>query len=331
MKSTISIVLFLILIIVIVAAKSTFFVVPEGKQVIITQFGKPIRSIRDAGLSMKLPFIQDVRMLEKRILNWDGTPTDEIPTKDKKFIFVDTTARWQIVDPIKFIMALVNERKAADKISAIIENATRDVIASHNLIEAVRNTNSIIDKVAERKQAQEEALAKGEIEAIEEEITGEIEYVRVGREALSTDIVSRAREQLKTLGVNLIDVQIKRVEYEESVERKVYARMISERKRIAEKIRSVGKGEKRKILGKTNKDLQEIESSAYKTVQEIKGRADAKAVKIYADAMGSNPSFYEFIRTIEAYQTGLRDDSQMILSAESEFLKLLREGSNFSR
>lgn len=317
----------LIVVALLFLGQAAFFVVSEGEQAIITQFGKPVgKPITEAGLKFKLPFVQEVRRVEKRTLNWDGAQ-NQVPTKDKKYIIVDTTARWRIIDPLLFIMTLQDERSAISRLDAIIDSATRDVISSHNLVEAVRNTNQILDDLQARAEKRKQAEASGNIlMVVEEEITGEIEAVTVGRERLSTMILERAQEEVKKLGIELIDVQLRRISYEASVESKVYERMISERQRIAEKIRSVGKGEQAKIEGKTQRDLLEIQSDAYRKVQQIQGQAEAEAIKIYADAVGRDAGFYEFLRTLEAYKRGVRGDTRFLLSGDSDFFRILRQG-----
>ncbi len=316
-----------ILVALLLLAQASMFVVMEGQQAIVTQFGKPVgKPITEAGLSFKLPFVQDVRWVEKRTLNWDGAQ-NQVPTKDKKYIIVDTTARWRIVDPLLFIMTLQDERNAISRLDAIIDSATRDVISSHNLVEAVRNTNQILEDLSARAERRKAAQGSGDIlGVVEDEVTGEIEGVTVGRERLSTMILERAQEEVKKLGILLIDVQLRRISYEGSVESKVYERMISERQRIAEKIRSVGKGEQAKIEGKTQRDLLEIQSDAYRKVQQIQGDAESEAIKIYAEAVGRDAHFFEFLRTLEAYKRGVRGDMRLLLSGDSEFFKILRDG-----
>lgn len=307
----------------IVFAKSSFFIVQEGEQGIITQFGKPVGNpITTSGLHFKKPFLQKVIFVDKRILTWDGYP-NQIPTKDKKYIKVDTTARWQIVDVLKFIQTVQNERGAKARLDAVLDAATRDVISNHNLVEAVRDSNNILDKIALKKKEISEMKAKGEA-VIEEEISGEIEKINVGREQLSAIIVKSSSEELKQFGIKLIDVQLRRISYEKSVEDKVYDRMISEREKIAQKIRSIGLGERAKIEGRLSRDLKEIESSAYRRAQLIRGKAEAKAIKIYADSLSRGKKFYSFKRTLEAYERSLSSKAKFILSSDSDFLKLLK-------
>ena len=303
--------------------KIVCFVVPEGRQVIITEFGKPVGDpITEAGLHVKVPFIQDVRYVDKRILSWDGYP-NQIPTKDKKYIKVDTTARWRIVDALKFIQTVRNESGAKARLDTIIDSTTRDVVSNNNLVEAVRNSNQILERMQEQKRIVEEQQRDGGA-LIEDEITGEIEKIASGRESLSARIVELASDQLSKFGIELIDVQLRRISYEQSVEQKVYERMISERQRIAQKIRSIGQGEKRIIEGRTTKDLEKIKSEAYKEAQKIKGKADAEAITIYAQSIQKDPRFYDFLRSMEAYEKSLKKDVHFLLSSDSEFLKYLR-------
>lgn len=307
---------------------SSIFVIPEGRQAVITQFGKPVRVVKNAGMHFKLPVVQDVRMIDLRILNWDGYP-NQIPTKDKKYIEVDTTARWQISDPLKFIQTVQSERGARSRLDAILDGITRDVISSHNLVEAVRNSNDILTVIENKENAAQKAKAetKGEERfLIEEDIAGEVDPIEIGREQLSELIVKRASTELAPLGVTLIDVQLKRISYEKSVQQKVYSRMISERQRIAEKIRSFGKGERAKIEGKTERDLKTIQSEAYRKVQKIKGDAEGQATAIYAKALNQDSSFYRFVRSLEAYQKSIPNNSKLILSVDSKFWKVLHEG-----
>lgn len=300
---------------------SAAYIVPEGRQAILTQFGRPVGdAVTAAGLHFKTPFIQEVREIDSRILSWDGDP-NQIPTRDKKYIEVDTTARWRITDPLQFIRTVQNERGAQSKLDAVLESATRDVVSGHNLVEAVRNTNDIFGVIETRRLEVEAAEAD-----VEEEVTGEIERVEVGRERLSELIAERAQPELEEFGITLVDVQLRRISYEGSVERKVFERMISERERIAEKIRSVGKGEQAKIHGTLSRDKQTIESEAYRAVQTIEGEADAKAFRIYADALGQDPDFYDFVRTLEAYGEALGPATRFLLTTDSDFLRLFKAG-----
>ncbi len=318
----------IVLLIGIGLVADSFYILTEGKQAIVTEFGKPVgNGTTQAGPHFKLPFIQEVRYVDKRILSWDGLP-NKIPTRDKKYIRVDTTARWKIVNALKFIQTVENELGAKARIDTILDGHTRDVISNHNLVEAVRNSNQILDNLAEKQALIKKKKAEGEeanAEVIEaEEINVEVEKIRLGRERLSELIVEKADEELKALGIDLIDLQLRRISYEKSVEEKVYDRMISERQRVAQKIRSIGKGEKAEIEGRLSKDLNRIESEAYKKAQLIRGKAQAKATAIYAKSLKAAPDFYEFIRSLEAYKKAIKKDSKFILSSDSEFLKFFK-------
>ncbi len=310
------------LFLVIITIKKFIFILPEGRQAIVTEFGKPVGDPKtEAGLHFfSKPFIQDVRYVDKRILNWDGDP-NQIPTKDKKFIKVDTTARFRIVNALTFIETVRDKRGAKARLDTILDSATRNVISGHNLVEAVRDSNRIIDINKEK----EEAAKNNTEEVIEEEITGEIEEIFVGREKLSQLIVEKADKELGELGIKLIDVQLKRISYEKSVETKVYERMISERQRIASKIRSIGSGERAKIEGRLEKDLRRIKSEGYRRAQEIKGKAEAKAAKIYANTYNKDPKFYEFMKSMDVYKKVIKNgDSKVITTTDSEFFKFLK-------
>lgn len=325
MKANIGAIVIAVIIGSFVIGKSTLFIVNEGQQAIITQFGKPTgEPITTSGIHMKTPFTQEVRFVDKRILYWDGTP-NQIPTKDKKYIKVDTTARWKIVNVLKFIQTVQTQRGALARLDSIIDSATRDVISNHNLVEAVRDSNSIIIKVAERRKALAELKAKGE-RFVEDDTSSEISKIHVGREELSKLIVQKADKELFAFGIQLVDVQLRRISYEKTVEHKVYERMISERQKIAQKIRSIGQGEKAKIEGRLTRDLKRIESRAYRTSQEIRGKAEAKTIAIYARSLSQDPGFYSFTRSMQAYRKSFPDKTKFLLSSDSEFLKYLKSG-----
>jgi modulator of FtsH protease HflC len=313
-----------ILIVVVVGTlllgKNTIFVLDEGRQAIITEFGKPVgKPVTNAGIHFKKPFVQDVRYVDKRMLSWDGYP-NQIPTKDKKFIKVDTTARYRIVDALKFIQSVRNTRGAKARLDTILDSATRNVISGHTLVEAVRNSNGILDRAKARK----EELKKKKADEIDEEVTGEIKVIHVGRDKLSQLIAQKADGELAEFGIKLIDVQLRRISYEQSVEKKVYERMISERRRIAQKIRSIGAGEKAKIEGRLEKDPRKIRSEAYKKSQVIRGVAEAKASAIYAKSYSKGPKFYEFMKSMDSYKKSIKKEAKLILSNDSEFLKYLK-------
>ena len=303
-----------ILIIVIVAAAAFLaynaaYTVDETEQVIITQFGRIVGTPKtDPGLRFKVPFIQRANYFAKNLLDWDGDP-GQIPTLDKTFIWVDTFARWKITDPVKFFQTVNNQFNAVGKLNDIIDPAVRNFITSHSLIEAVRKSSRLLDT--------------SDVE-IEDRI--QTSYaVNVGREKITQGILKQAQPKLAQFGIELVDVKIKRINYVEQVRKSVYGRMIAERKQIAEKYRSEGKGEAQKILGERERDLQEITSEAYRTAQEIKGKADAEATIIYAEAYGVDPQFYSFVQTLEIYDQSLDEKNTLILSTDSEFLKYLKE------
>jgi len=303
-----------IIIIIIVAAVAFLvynaaYTVDETQQVIVTQFGRIIGTPKkDPGLKFKVPFIQRANYFAKNLLDWDGDP-GQIPTLDKTFIWVDTFARWKITDPIKFFQTVNNQFNAVGKLNDIIDPAVRNFITSYSLIEAVRKSDRKLD---------EDSLDM-------EDAFRSYFSVTVGREKITQGILVQAQPKLAQFGIELVDVKIKRINYVEQVRKSVYGRMIAERKQIAEKYRSEGKGEAQKILGERERDLQEITSEAYRTAQEIKGKADAQATIIYAEAYGVDPEFYSFVQTLEIYDQSLGEKNTLILSTESEFLKYLKE------
>ena len=301
--------------VVIVVAAVVFLVynaaytVDETEQVIITQFGRIVGTPKtDPGLRFKVPFIQRANYFAKNLLDWDGDP-GQIPTLDKTFIWVDTFARWKITDPIKFFQTVNNQFSAVGKLNDIIDPAVRNFITSHSLIEAVRKSSRLLDT--------------SDVE-VEDRIRTSY-AVTVGREKITQGILKQAQPKLAQFGIELVDVKIKRINYVEQVRKSVYGRMIAERKQIAEKYRSEGKGEAQKILGERERDLQEITSEAYRTAQEIKGKADAEATIIYAEAYGVDPHFYSFVQTLEIYDQSLDEKNTLVLSTDSEFLKYLKE------
>ncbi|MCD6231997.1 protease modulator HflC [Candidatus Aerophobetes bacterium] len=299
----------IVIIIALVVLNGTLYTVDQVEQVVITQFGKPVGGpIIEPGLHIKIPFIQKVNRFDKRLLSWDGSPT-QIPTKDKKYIWVDTTARWKIVDPLKFLQATRNERIALARLDDIVDSATRNQITKYILYEVVRNTG--------REFAIEAEMGV----ELPEEMGGEVKY---GREKISREILKEASSSFPQYGMELVDVRIKRINYVEDVRQKVYSRMISERKRVAEQYRSEGMGEKERIEGLKEKELKRIISEAYKKAQEIEGSADAKATKIYAEAYNKDPEFYSFLKTLETYKNTLDENTWLILSSDSEFYKYLK-------
>jgi membrane protease subunit HflC len=304
-----------VLIILLVAAVAVVyesaFTVGETEQVVITQFGKIVRDpIQDPGLRFKIPFIEKANFFPKNIQEWDGDP-GQIPTLDKTFIWVDAFARWKIVDPVKFFQTLNNRFNAISRLNDIIDPAVRNFITSHKLIDAVRKSNRELD------------TAEIGLEDLEKKPQS-FYVITIGREKITQGILEQAQPKLAQFGIELVDVKIKSINYVEEVRKSVYDRMIAERKQIAEKFRSEGKGEAQKVLGQKERDLQQITSEAYRAAQEIKGRADAEAAKIYADAYGIDPDFYAFTQTLEIYNESLSKDASLLLSTDSEFLKYLK-------
>jgi modulator of FtsH protease HflC len=299
---------------VILFASGAAYTIDETQQVVITQFGQPIgKSIAQAGLHFKIPFIQQANYFEKRILQWDGHP-NQIPTKDKRYIWVDTTARWKIVDALKFLQSVTNEAGAHARLDDVIDSATRDFVTSHNLVEAVRNTNRLMD---------EEVIAAAGDEFVF--FDDDIERISVGREELTRGVLVQASQIVPQYGIELIDVRIKRINYVKEVQERVYERMISERKRAAEQYRSEGQGRRAEIQGQTIKELDQIRSEAYRISQEKKGEADAEATNIYADAYNKDPEFYGFMMTLETYKDTIDKDTLIILSTDSEYYEYLKD------
>lgn len=287
------------------------FVVTETEQVVVTQFGKIVREpIQEPGLKFKIPFIEKANVFPKNILEWDGDP-GQIPTLDKTFIWVDAFARWKIVDPVKFFQTVNNRLNAVSRLNDIIDPAVRNFITSHRLIDAVRKSNRELDT--------------SEIGMEDQERKPQSAYViTVGREKITQGVLEQAQPKLAQFGIELVDVKIKSINYVEEVRKSVYDRMIAERKQIAEKFRSEGKGEAQRVLGQRERDLQQITSEAYRVAQEVKGKADAEAAKIYADAYGIDPDFYAFTQTLEIYNDSLTKDASLLLSTDSEFLKYFK-------
>jgi len=300
-------------IIVILFVFASAYIVDETEQVVVTQFGKVVGTTKkDPGLYFKIPFIQNATFFPKNLLAWDGDP-GQIPTLGKTYIWVDTFARWKIVDPVKFFQTVNNTTSALGRLDDIIGPAVRNFITSYKLIETVRKSNRGLDTFEtglEDTKQEKKAFA-----------------VKTGREKITEGILKQARPKLEQFGIELVDVKIKRINYVEQVRQSVYGRMVAERKQIAEKYRSEGQGESRKILGEKERDLKQITSEAYEVAQKIKGEADAKATKIFADAYGRDPEFYSFINTLEIYTESLDKDSSLILSTDSELFKYLKSYS----
>jgi membrane protease subunit HflC len=284
------------------------YIVDQTEQVVVTQFGEPVgKPIKEPGLHWKTPFVQTVNKFDNRILEWDGYPS-EIPTRDKKFIWVDVTGRWRIEDPLLFLKTVHSEKVAQSRIDDIMDGITRNLITRHNIVDVVRTSNAIL-----------------EVENSADAITSEadIEKIEVGRDEITRQILESARKILKEYGIELIDLRIKRINYIQSVQQKVFERMISERKRAAEQMRSEGQGIRAEIEGRKEKDLKKIESEAYRETQKIRGEADAKSTTIYAEAYSKDPDFYSFTSTLEKYPSTLKN-GRLILTTDSEFVKYLK-------
>ncbi|MDH3689371.1 MAG: protease modulator HflC [Gammaproteobacteria bacterium] len=319
MKNALNIGLGLLALAIVIVFSGTFYTLEEGEQAIIVQFGRPVGApITAAGLHVKLPFVQDVRRFEKRLLIWDGDP-NQIPTKGREFIWVDTTARWRIADAKKFLENVATEAGARSRLNDIIDSVVRDQVSGSELVELVRSASWVVPE--------------GEIlEEVPAEVREELKKKVVrGREEITRTILAEARKVIPQYGIELVDVRIKRLDYVESVREKVYARMISERKRIAAQFRSEGEGRSAEILGTMEKELRQIRSTAYRRVQEIRGKADAEATRVYGAAYSGDPEFYAFSRTLEAYKEGQNKNSVVILTTDSDYYRYLKQsGSRLS-
>jgi len=299
------------------------YTVNQTEQVIITQFGKPVGDpITEPGLHFKTPFVQSVNSLDKRFLEWDGAPV-AIPTRDKTYIHVDTFARWRIEDPKTYFVRLHDERSAQSRLEDILGSETRNSIAKHDLIEIVRTDKN-------RKPQADESLKGGTgIGSI-----GVLPAIEFGRLKIEEEIKTAAAEKLAEFGISLLDFRIKRVNYNPDVLDRIYQRMISERMQIAQRFRSEGEGESARIAGQRERDLNEIQSTAYRQVQQIRGEADAKAMEIYARAYTQNPQaaeFYAFLKTLETYHKVFTRDSTLVLSTDSDLFNLLKRATPKSK
>jgi membrane protease subunit HflC len=299
-----------LIIIIIFILLGAVYVVDETEQVVVTRFGEAIGKPKiSPGLYFKLPIIDNANYFPKNLLEWDGDP-GQIPTLDKTFIWVDTFARWKIVDPLKFFETVNNVVAGLGRLDDIIDPAVRNFITSFPLIETVRMTNRELDTFEVGVDKVQEISPLGE--------------VKTGRAKITKGIMQQAQPKLSKFGIELVDVKIKRLNYVEEVQKSVFDRMIAERKQIAEKFRSEGKGEARKIEGDKEREMKRITSEAYKTAQEIKGKADAQSTKIYAHAYGLDPDFYSFLKTLDIYKETMDKDSTLVLSTDSEFFKYLK-------
>ena len=298
-----------VLVVALVVLSSSAYEVHEVNQVIITQFGNPVgEPVTEPGLHFKVPFIQQANYFEKRFLEWDGNP-NQVPTRDKRFIWVDTYARWRIVDPLRFFQRLRDERGAQSRLDDILDGETRNSVARYDLIEIVRSTNRDADDVL--VESEEEAAILDQIE--------------MGRQAIAAEILARAALSTADLGIELLDLRLKRINYVEEVQQDVFARMIAERQRIAEEFRSEGQGEAARIGGERERDLAQIQSEAYRTAEELRGVADAEATTIYADAYNRDADFYAFTKSMETYELTMDPTTIFILGTDNELLKYLEQ------
>jgi membrane protease subunit HflC len=314
-----------------VVAYGSLFTVREGHQALVTQFGKPVGGpYSEAGLYFKLPLIQQVHLFDKRILKWDGRP-NEIPTRDKKYIWVDTTARWRITDPLKFLQTVANETGASSRLDDIIDSVVRDTVSSNLLVELVRSADWDPNPPRDLPLTGESSISttygeRGEAPgAMVGDTSTEPADVKVGRERLTRHMLAEAAKLTPEYGIELIDVQIKRINYVDSVQKRVFERMISERKRIAALLRSEGEGEKRRILGTMEKELARVRSEAYRKAQEIRGQGDAEATGIFGKAFGQDPQFYALFKTLETYGELPADKAELILSTDGDYFKYLKK------
>lgn len=313
MKSSKGLILIVFIAIGMLAVFLSAFVVDETEQVVVTQFGRVIgEPIAEPGLRFRIPFIQHVNYFPKNLLQWDGSP-GQIPTRDKTFIWVEAFARWKIVDPVKFFQTVNNVTGGISRLDDIIDPSVRNFITSYPLIEAVRLTNRELDLLEEGIEA-EDLQHDPKV----------FSRITTGRAKITEGILAQAQPKVDQFGIELVDVKIRRINYVEEVQKTVFDRMIAERKQIAEKFRSEGRGEAQKILGDKERDLKEIISDAYRRSEEVKGNADAEATIIYADAHGLDPEFYSFLKTLEIYTQALDDKNSVIFSTESEFFKYLK-------
>jgi membrane protease subunit HflC len=295
------------ILVILIVLKSMLYTIPETYQVVVTQFGKPIRVEKEPGLHFKKPIVHQLNYFEKRLLEWDGRPT-QVPTLDKRYIWVDSFARWKIEDPLKFFQTVRNESSAHARLDDIVNSAVRNQVSTHLLIEAVRTSNRPMLTMIK----------------IEGEKSAEVPKIKKGRSEITQLILEEAIPSASKYGIKLVDIRIKRINYVEEVREAVYERMIVERKRIAAKYRSEGEGEMMEIRGKKEKEEKVILSKAYREAEETKGKADAEAIKIYAEAYSKDPEFYSFLKTLETYEETLGEKSIIILSTDSDYFKYLK-------
>jgi modulator of FtsH protease HflC len=306
------------LLLVLMLTYMAAFSVDETEQAIVMQFGAPVGDpITEPGLHFRIPFIQEVRKFDKRLLIWDGDP-NQIPTIEEQFIKVDTTARWRIVDPLKFLESVSSESEAQNRLNDILDSVVRDKIASSSLVDIVRSSDW---------QVSEEDLERAmPLEGDDNQIEILLQKVDTGREELVRSILETAKKQVLQFGIELVDIRIKRINYVESVQQQVFDRMIAERQRMAEQFRSEGQGRSSEIIGETERMVSQIRSEAERDAEIIRGEADAEATRIYNEAFAADPNFYEFYRTLESYKQSLGEDVVLVISSDADYLQLLRSG-----
>ncbi len=296
-------------VVLLIVLGQSMYTVSETEQVVITQFGNPVGdAVVSSGLHFKIPFIQRTNVFEKRFLEWDGNP-NQVPTRDRRFIWVDTYARWRITDPLLFFQRLRDERGAQSRLDDILDGETRNAVASHDLIELVRSNNRNADDV--------------QIESDEEAVI--LEKIERGREEITREILETAAGRTSDLGIELLDLRLKRINYVEEVQQDVFARMIAERQRIAEQFRSEGQGESARIQGERERELAQIQSEAYREAEELRGLADAEATAVYAEAYNLDADFYSFTKSLETYEQTMDQETFFILGTDSELLRYLEQ------
>jgi modulator of FtsH protease HflC len=311
----ISAILGVLLLAAVILLFASVYTLDESRQAIVVQFGRPVgEPVTRAGLHFKLPFVQEVRQLDKRLLSWDGDP-NQIPTRGEQFISVDTTARWRIVEPLRFLQSVGDERGAQLRLNDILDSVVRDHISASDLVDIVRSKDW---KISERDLQRAQVVGEGDEEIL-------LQEVKTGREELVRSILAQAQSQMHEYGIELVDLRIKRVDYVESVQQRVFERMIAERQRIAEQFRSEGEGKAAEIEGETTRLLDEVRSEAKRKAEVIRGQADAEATRVYNEAFGADPEFYTFFRTLESYGRSLGRDVTLVLGADSEYFRYLRE------
>jgi len=298
----------ILILLLLVLAGRAYYTVDETEQVVITQFGAPIgETVTDAGLHFKWPW-RKASYFPKNILEWDGDPS-QIPTLDKTFIWVDIFARWRIVDALTFFKNVNNEIAAQSHLDSILNAATRNMVQSHPLIELVRDSNRKMEVLTSPIEGRADPIAT---------------QVEVGRGQLMLMVQEQSEPKVKELGIQLVDVRVKRINYIQAVQERVFERMVAERKQIAEKFRSEGQGERQKIEGRMEKELKTIQAEAYRKSEEIKGKADAEAAAIYAQAYGKDPEFYALVKTLDLYRNLPEKEIDLLIGTDSDFFRYIK-------